>query len=83
MYTATIEQLVMNATVITRTLLIHSTHTIVLLDSISIQKFIAKTFFIRINLIVEDLGYDFIVSTPSRAILTIGECVKDVTIVIQ
>lgn len=37
----------------------------------------------RLSVSVEDLGYDYIVSTPSGAILTIGVCERGVVVLIH
>lgn len=77
------EEAVQDATVIIVTLLIHSTLVVALFDSSSTHNFIAKTFVDIIGVSVEGLGYDFVVSTSSRVVLTTGVCVRGVTMVIQ
>lgn len=74
MYVVTIEEVVQNAVVITNTLLIHSTPTVALFDSGSTHTFIAKLFFDRIGVSVEDLRYDLVVSTLAETVHTTGVC---------
>lgn len=78
----TIDEVVQNTSVIIGTLLIHSTPIIVLFDSRCMHMFISRTFINRIRVPVDDLGYDMVVSTPVGVVLTIGECMKGITIVI-
>lgn len=55
---------------ITGTLPIYSAPFAALFDSGSMHTFIVKTFVDRIGVYVKDLGYDLVVSTPTRVILT-------------
>lgn len=41
------------------------------------------TFVDRIGVTVEKLGYDLVVSTPARAALSTGVCMRGVAMVIQ
>lgn len=70
--------MVQGAIVITGTLLIHSTLVVVLFDYRSTNIFIAKTNVDRISRSIEDLSYESVLSTPTRAILATEMCVKGV-----
>lgn len=83
MYAATGEEAVQDFTIITCTLLIHFSPIVSLFDSSSTHTFIAKTFVDRIRVLVEDLGFDFVVSTLVRVVHTTGECLRGVDVVIQ
>lgn len=83
MYATIVEEAVKDATVVTVTLLIHSAPATVLFDSGSMATFISKTFVDRIDMPVEDLGYDLVVSTPAGAILVTRVCVRGVVVLIQ
>lgn len=75
--------MVQDATIITSTLIIYSTPAIVLFDAGSTHTLIAKTFVDRIDVLVDDLGYDLVVSIPTIAMHTSRECVKGIIVVIQ
>lgn len=69
---------------ITSTLLVYSMRMpAILFDSSTTHTFIHKTFVDRIGVSIEHLVYDLIVSTPSRAVLTIIVCVRGVTVLFQ
>lgn len=44
--------------------------------------FIPKTFVSWIDVTIEDLGYDLVVSTPTKAILTIGVSLRGADVVL-
>lgn len=69
MYGATAKEVVQDDIVVRDTLLIHSTPVIVLFDFGSTYTFITKTFVNRVGMSVEDLNYDLVVSTPTKAAL--------------
>lgn len=77
---ATAEEAVKEATIITGALLIHLAPVVVLLDSGSMHTFMSKKFNDWIDVPIDDLGYDLVVSTPSREILTTGVCVRGIAI---
>ena len=81
-YTATADEAIQDAAVITGTLTIHSTPALVLFDSGSMHTFIATAFVARVGMTLEDLGYDLTVSTPTGVVLTTAVCVRDVAVVI-
>lgn len=83
MYTATIEEVVHDVTVITDTLLIHSAPIIALFDSSSTHTLKVKTFIDRIGVSVEDLGYNLVVLTLAGVVYTTSECVRGIVLVIQ
>lgn len=83
MYGSTSEEAVQDVVVITRTLLLHIPSASALLDSGSTHTLIANTFVDRIGMSVEDLGYDWVVSTPPGADLTTGVSMKGVTMLIK
>lgn len=56
---------------------------VVLFDSSSTHTFVAKAFVDGIGMRIDDLGYDLVVLTPTGVDLTTGECVRNITIVIQ
>lgn len=66
---------------ITGTLLIHYDPTIALFYSDGTHMLIDKTFVDRIDVSVENLGYDLVISTPTEAVLTTGVCVRVVVVV--
>lgn len=68
---------------ITDTLLLYSTSVIALFDSGSTHIFIAKTFINRIGVPINDLGYNLVVSTPTRAVLSMEVCVRGVAVDIR
>lgn len=72
MYATTSEEVVHDSTIITSTLLINFASTIDLFDSGNTHTFIAKKFVDRINVTVEDLGYDLVALAPARAVLPTG-----------
>lgn len=78
MYTKIAEEAIKDATMITGTLLIHSSTANTLFDYGGTHTYIAKTFVNRISVFVEDLGYDLVVLTPTEAVLTIKMCVSGV-----
>lgn len=69
MYGATAKEVVQDDIIVRDTLLIHSTPVIVLFDFGSTNTFITKTFVNRVGMSVEDLNYDLVVSTPTKAAL--------------
>lgn len=81
MYLATTKEAVQDVAIITATLLIHSTLVVALLDSSSTHTFIAKTFIDKIGLFVEDLGNDFVVSTPLKVVHSTSECARGVVVI--
>lgn len=83
MYSMMAEEVVQDATVATITLLIHSAPIVALFDYGNLHTFIANTFVDRIGVSIKDICYDLVVWTPIGAILTIGICVRGVTVVIQ
>lgn len=54
-----------------------------LLDSSSTYTFVAKAFIDEIGVRLDDLGYDLVVLTPTGVYLNTGECVRNITNVIQ
>lgn len=75
--------MVQGVILITGTLLFYSALAVVLFDSSSMNIFIAKTIIDRISMSIEDLSYESVLSTPTRAILPTKMCVKGVIVVIQ
>lgn len=73
----------MGSSLTTGTLLIHSVPTVVLFDSGSTHTFISGMIVGGIGVLVDDLGYDLVVSPPARSVLATGECVKGIAIIIQ
>lgn len=47
-----------------------------LFDSGNTHSFISRTIVGRIGVLVDDLGYDLVLSPPARAVLASRECVK-------
>lgn len=82
MCSTTTKEMVQDAKVITCTLLVHSTLVVVLFDSSSTHTFISKIFVYRIGVPGDDLGFDLVVSTTSRAVLTTRVCVRDISVII-
>lgn len=70
MYATTIEEVVQDATIIIGTLLIHLARVVVLFDSSSTHTFISRKFVDWIGVPIDDLGYDLVISTPTRAVIT-------------
>lgn len=64
----------MDAAVNRGTCPIHLALAIVLFDSRITHTFIAKTLVNRIGVLVDELGYDLLMSTPAGVVLTIGVC---------
>lgn len=83
MCTATAKEVVQDAVVIIDTLLIYSAFDNALFDFGSTHTFIARTFVDRIGVTVKDLGYNLVVSTLARAVLTTEVFVRGVYVVIQ
>lgn len=73
MSAAIAEEAVHDVAVITATLLIHSVPIVELSDSSSSHTFISWMFVDMIAMPVDDLGYEKVVSTPARAVLTTSE----------
>lgn len=83
MYVAMAEKAIQDAVIIIGTLLIHFAPIVALFNFGSTRTFIAKTFVDWIGVYVEDLGYDLVVLTPARAVLTIGVCMRGFIVVIH
>lgn len=72
-----------DAIIITGTLSIHSTPRVVLFDSGSATTFLPRAFVDRFGVLIDDLGHDLIMSTPTGATLTTKLCGRGIPIVIQ
>lgn len=77
------KEVVKDAAMITGTLLIHSPLVITLFNYSCTHAFIAMIFNNRIGMLVEDLGYDLVVSTLVGAILITEVCVMVAVVLIQ
>lgn len=83
MYVTNCDEYVKDMAGITCALLLDSVPAVVLFDAGSTHVLIARTFIHSIGVGLDDLGYDLVVTTLVRAILTTQECMRDVVVAIK
>lgn len=80
--TATIVEVVQDATVIIGTILIQLASSLVVFDSGSMHTFLAKAFVDKIDMKLDDLSYELVMSTLVGEVLTIEVCVRAIVVMI-